>query len=229
MNNGMTFGMDGPMITGWWVNPKTGDKFNAVDTFFEDNNLLVKSSDGRILNYNQLQNYIQTDKPDDIVQQVKSSQNKSVVRDEIPTNILSELEQPGEENKENLIIPDDDIWGNPKQSIDISIPASKLLSGARLETGIKDFDIIDRALTDKPKPFIEGQVNWKGYPETEIRMICDIMKVSPESIIDYYINQISIDDIANSIKESLREFIEKKSNPTKTNSDEPTKKTTKKK
>ena len=46
MNNvpGMTFGFDGPSVTGWWVNPKTGDKFKAIDTFFEDNRLLIKTA-----------------------------------------------------------------------------------------------------------------------------------------------------------------------------------------
>ena len=215
--NGMTFGMDGPMVTGWWVNPKTGDKFNAIDTFFEDNHLLIKTADGRILNYNQIQNYIQTDKPDDIVKQAKSSQTKTVVREEIPANILSELEQPGEEGEESLLIPDDDIYGVRNQ-----VP--KPTPGKRSPAVLKDYDIIHRALEDKAQPSIQGIVSWKGYPESEIKMLCELMRVSPESIVDYYIDQISIDDIATTIKESLREFIMGKLNP-----DEPIKKATKKK
>ena len=213
----MTFGMDGPMVTGWWVNPKTGDKFNAIDTFFEDNHLLIKTADGRILNYNQIQNYIQTDKPDDIVKQAKSSQTKTVVHEAIPANILSELEQPGEEGEEGLLIPGDDIYG-------LSNQVPKPTPGKRSPAVLKDYDIINRALEDKAQPKIEGTVSWKGYPETEIKMLCDMMKVQPESVVDYYINQISIDDIASTIKESLREFIIGKLTP-----DEPIKKSTKKK
>ena len=219
MNNGMTFGMDGPSITGWWVNTKTGDKFKAVDTFFEDNNLLVKTADGRLLNYNQLQNYIQTDKPEELSKQVKSSQTKKVVHEAVPASILSELETPGEETEEDLLIPDDNIWG------DIGVGAIKPTPGKRSPVIVNDFDIIHRALEDKSHPSIEGVVSWKKYPESEIKMLCDIMRVSPESIVDYYISQISIEDIAASIKESIGDFIIKKLDST----EEPPKKTTKKK
>ena len=58
MMNGINFGMDGPQVTGWWYNPATGDKFNAIDTYFEDNNLLIKTADGRLLNFNQIQNFV---------------------------------------------------------------------------------------------------------------------------------------------------------------------------
>jgi len=52
-----------PIIEGTWYNPKTGDSFTARDTFFEDNNLIVMTTDGRRMNYNSLQNYVKSDKP----------------------------------------------------------------------------------------------------------------------------------------------------------------------
>ena len=66
MMNGMNFGMEGPQVNGWWYNPKTGDRFNALDTYFEDNNLLIKTADGRLLNYNQIQNYVHVEDPKSI-------------------------------------------------------------------------------------------------------------------------------------------------------------------
>ena len=47
---------DGPMIEGTWFNPDTGDRFTVRDSFFEDNNYTVLTTDGRTLNYNQIQN-----------------------------------------------------------------------------------------------------------------------------------------------------------------------------
>lgn len=61
--NDLTFGMGGPIIDGTWYNPNTGDSFTVMDSFFEDNNLLVKTTDGRIIRYDQMQHFIKSDKP----------------------------------------------------------------------------------------------------------------------------------------------------------------------
>ena len=51
---------DGPMLDGTWYNPKTGDSFTVRDTFFEDNNLIVMTTDGRRLDYNIISKYIKS-------------------------------------------------------------------------------------------------------------------------------------------------------------------------
>ena len=65
-NNGITFGSDGPMMDGTWYNPKTGDSFTVRNTFFEDNQFIIQTTDGRVLNYEQIQNYVKSDKPMDV-------------------------------------------------------------------------------------------------------------------------------------------------------------------
>ena len=112
MNTGMTFGMEGPQFTGWWVNPKTGDKFNAIDAFFEDNQLLIKAADGRLFTYNQIQNYVQTKDPSSITSEAANvgSKKGSAI---LPPEILNELEKT--ESDDDIIVPDDDIFGNVPQ------------------------------------------------------------------------------------------------------------------
>ena len=61
--NGLTFGMEGPNLEGNWYDPRTGDAITVVDTFFEDNQLIVKTSTGRILRYEQMQHYVKSEKP----------------------------------------------------------------------------------------------------------------------------------------------------------------------
>lgn len=200
MNNGMNFGMDGPQVTGWWVNPQTGDKFNAVDTFFEDNNLLIKTSDGRLLNYNQIQNYIQTNNPDSVVPP-QTTQQSSPAHEEIPAEILNELEDPSNPN-DGLLIPDDDIYGitgKKTQSVDNNVNIAK--------SKINDFDIIDRALKNKGSVVIKGDICWKDFPEREIEMLIDVMNISENDVIEYYINNITLDEVLASIKDSIRSHI----------------------
>ena len=66
LRNGLTFGMEGPNMEGTWYNPQTGDSFTVRNSFFEDNQYIVQTTDGRILGYNQIQNYIKSDNPTEI-------------------------------------------------------------------------------------------------------------------------------------------------------------------
>ena len=63
INSGLTFGSEGPMMEGTWYNPRTGDSFTVRDSFFEDNQFVITTTDGRYLKYEQIQDYIKSDKP----------------------------------------------------------------------------------------------------------------------------------------------------------------------
>lgn len=191
----MTFGMDGPMIIGWWVNPQTGDKFNAIDSFFEDNNLLIKTADGRLLRYDQIQNYVKTDKPSDI------PTPKQTHKEDIPAEVLAELE-----GSDDLLIPDDDIYG-------AKLPQAEELGNIYKNTPSQtaDYDIIHRALNGKKDQLqFRGNIEWSNFPQREIEMLIDVMNISEEEIIQYFINTISVNDVINTIKENIRVYISDK-------------------
>lgn len=213
----MTFGMEGPVVTGWWVNPKTGDTFEVVDTYFEDNKLLVKTADGRLLNYNQIQNYIQTNDPGtrkNIVERAKSQASRPSDRSMLPPEIANEIE--GDSAMDSLLIPDDNIYGILKNGA-----ATSELNLTPVNTNVVDpgdFPIIDRALNSKSFPKITGCVDWKKFPDKEISMLIDVMNVSKDDIIQYYFNHLSIEDIRKSIEQAIKSHIEEKLNPTKTKS-----------
>ncbi len=207
MNNEINFGIEGPVVTGWWYNPKTGDKFNAIDTFFEDNNLLIKTADGKLLNYNQIQNYVRTDDP-------KSIPNKPIVTkpkkqdDSIPAEILAEIE---DQDTNDLLIPDDNIFSDPVKRRDAV--STTTLSTAPGKPLIDDFDIINRALGSKSRPTIKGDIIWRAFPVAEIKMLIDMMGVKKSDIIEYYIDNISIKDIENAIKETIKKYVLDKLTP----------------
>lgn len=204
MNNGMTFGMEGPVVTGWWTNPKTGDSFKVVDTFFEDNKLLVKTEDGRLLNYNQIQNYIQTDDQKTRESMIKRAKNQSSTQ-EIPKYITDELEGVTKTTPDNdLIIPDDDIYGGkPTLTVNADFVKSDTLQ-------ISDYSIIDRALNRKTFPNVKGNIEWDDFPMKEIEMLVDVMGVSIDDVIQYYISHLDINDIKKSIEDVIKEHINSK-------------------
>ena len=208
----MTFGLDGPVVTGWWVNPKTGDKFNAIDTFFEDNQMFVKTSDGRLLKYSQIQNYIKTDNPDAFKKPMKESKKT----EEIPESILNELVTSDSDSSvvDDLLIPDDNIFDKPGPT---PVPSK------HHTTTSTNSIIIDKALSKKTSPSIKVGIDWKKFPEREIEMLKDIMDVPIDEVIDYYTNSLDMTEILEEVKANLYTFILEKTQP-----EEP-KKTVKKK
>lgn len=86
--NEMIFGMDGLDMTGNWYNPKTGDSFTVMDFFFEDNNPLIKTTDGRIIRYEKMMDYVKSDKP---IEMPKPVENKPI---ETPKFVESIKEEP---------------------------------------------------------------------------------------------------------------------------------------
>ena len=204
MTNGMNFGMDGPQVTGWWYNPKTGDKFNAVDNYFEDNNLLIKTVDGKILNYNQIQNYVHVEDPKMIPDKPVLQKTKKQ-DDEIPAEVLAEIET---EEENDILIPDDDIYGGVKQT---NKPTQATTHQEQLkQTPIsQNLAIIKRALDGKNSPGLVGNICWDGFPKREIEMLVDVMQIPENEIIEYYINNISINYIKDVISQSIRDYVNK--------------------
>ena len=203
----MNFGMDGPVVTGWWVNPRTGDKFNAVDSFFEDNNLIIKTSDGRLLNYNQIQNYIQTKDPSSVPVERRENKRTNKQADEtIPKAVLDELED--ENSPESLLIPDDNIYGDrgPRQA-----PSAELGNIYRgqeqAQPAIQDLAIVDRALVGKELPSVDAHITWGNFPKREIEMLVDVMNISEDDIIRYYINNISMSTVKDMVATGIKDFI----------------------
>lgn len=205
MMTGMNFGMDGPQVTGWWYNPTTGDKFNALDTYFEDNNLLIKTADGRLLNYNQIQNYVHVEDPKTIPD--KSVSKAKPQTEEIPAEVLAEIDN-GEGTDGGLLIPEDNIYGRPLKQTPATTDLGNIYSGREAaQPAIQDFAIIDRALAGKNNPSPSADISWPEFPKKEIEMLIDVMNISEDEIIQYYINNVSMDVVKNMVEEGIRNYI----------------------
>ena len=89
MNSGLTFGMEGPMMEGTWYNTNTGDSFTVRNSFFEDNQFIIQTTDGRVLGYNQIQDYIKSDKPINVS---KPSQQATTLPQEVAGLLENESE-----------------------------------------------------------------------------------------------------------------------------------------
>ena len=105
---GMMFGGEGPVMNGTWYNPHTGDAFTVRDSFFEDNQYVVTTTDGRYFRYDQLQNYIQSDMKLDDLKKIKTEVENKPKIEELPAEVSNLIDnEPNTFN--DLILPEDEI------------------------------------------------------------------------------------------------------------------------
>lgn len=206
LNNGLMFGMEGPNMEGTWYNPKTGDSFTVRNSFFQDNQYIVQTTDGRILDYNTLQSYIQSDRPIEMSTKTEDNLPAEVVdlvdSNDFSYNILPEDLNMinGSKSLGNLSIINNTTSSDPI----ISIPYTQV---------DQNFAMIEKALAKKSMPDIQVSIDWKNFPQREMDMLIDIMDVNEDEIIDWYVRQIDTNYLAECLKEVIKDHIHKQLSP----------------
>jgi hypothetical protein len=198
MNNNITFGIDGPMMSGKWYNPKTGDTFTVRETFFEDNELIIQAMDGRLFKFDRIQDYIQSNGNEEFKQpepQPKQSNN------DIPSEILDMIEDTS--YIDDLITP---MPYSQPQSFISQQPMSNPLDRPVKSTNTT---IIERALNNKKEPKIHCDIKWKDMPLNEINTLIDMLGIEKEEIVEWYVNKLDINSIMEGVKNDLKAYIEK--------------------
>lgn len=198
MNNNITFGIDGPMMSGKWYNPKTGDTFTVRETFFEDNELIIQAMDGRVFKFDRIQDYIQSNGNEEFRQpEPKPKQSNN----DIPSEILDMIEDTS--YIDDLITPMP--YSHPQTFISqqpMNLPLDKPVKSTNTT-------IIERALNNKKDPKVHCDIKWKDMPLNEINTLIDMLGIEKEEIVEWYVNKLDINSIMEGVKNDLKEYIEK--------------------
>lgn len=190
--NDFNFPVDGgPMIDGTWYNPQTGDSFTVRDSFFQDNQLMIQATDGRMFDYNTIQNYIKSDKPITIPQQKKTT--------ELPKEILDEIEDVLPEDRE-LLQGRPNLYNSATPRPELKLPESQ----PELS---EDERFIKRLLSRCTTPEIDVDVVWKNVPKKQLEMLRDYMGIDTELIANYYISSLDVESVRKQLAEKIAEYI----------------------
>lgn len=203
--NGINFPMDGPCMSGTWYNPHTKDSFTVRDTFFENNQLMVQTTDGRMMDYNMIQNYIQCNPKDIPVNETKQTYN------ELPAEVAELLETPTPQDpnmlEEDMLL----ISGQPRQStVSLGNLNTPSLNAVKLEQQggqSEDQRLIQRVLSRQQQPSISCNINWTKFPQKQMDVLMDMMGVDLDDVCDFYISKIDLNDIRESIKGDIKTYI----------------------
>ena len=211
MMNNMTFGTEGPIMEGTWYNTQTGDSFTVQNSFFEDNEFIVQTTDGRILRYNQIQNYIKSDKPIEMPTKQQITQQES-----LPAEVAGLLE----DSYQDMILPEDmamisgvpsslgNLNSNNSNNSFIQNPGTPVTYATE-----SNYNIISKALSKRDLPNFQVEIDWKSCPLKEMNMLMDLMDVEESEIIEWYLSQVDVETTTYMIKEVLKDFISKELHP----------------
>lgn len=182
MGNGIMIEGDMPMITGKWYNPKTGDCITVRDTIFEDGNIKIIASDGRMIPYTVFENYVKGEGPGPVNKMPKNQGYTQKVSD-LPPEVSSLLEDFSEPT--NLVVP--------KKQKPVSV----------------NYEIIEKVFNKiKSGPKIDILVSWDPYPEREITTLTEVMDIPLEEISEYCCNKYVDSSLLDSVKEKIKNSFE---------------------
>lgn len=195
-DNGIAFGAEGPMMTGTWVNPKTGHKFTVRDCFFQDNQFMVQTTDGQLLDYNTIQHYVQSvNKPGESISTPKTTAS------DIPAEVSALLAEPTSPIPTD-VLPDEMTLIKGLGNINDRTPSQPTPSPEST-----DQIMIERVLRKFPKPQIEASILWET-PERQIDTLVNVLGIESSDIADYYINTLNATAIMEVVRAQLSAHIQ---------------------
>ena len=196
------FTNDGPMMTGTWYNPTNGDSFTVADSFFQDNQYIVKTTDGRLLDYNFIQHYIKSDKP---IPKQPTEQKKEKLPEEV-ANLLANNDDDILE--EDLQLISNNNLGNLKDN-QRNNPSQKTHTQPTTNVST-ELAIVQKALSKTSEPLMNIDITWNNFPSKEIGLLTEVMDINVDDVISYYLSQIDMQGIYNNLATCLIEFIKNK-------------------
>ena len=196
---GINFNMEGPIMDGTWYNPNTGDSFTVRDSFFEDNQFMVSTMDGRVLNYNQIQHYVKSDKP------IKMESKKQPNIEKLPEEVASILADPEQEQSYDLL-PEDQtlIGGNLRNITERRINLDNNPFNPIQNDTLSNSPIIGKALSKIELPEIDLKLKWKQSPDKEISLLMDVMDIGLDEIVEWYMNKFDMNEIRQRVQHEIK-------------------------
>jgi len=189
-NSMMDFGSGpggGPMISGKWINKKTGLVVNVRDSFMDDSNNMVLMTDKGQLSMEEFSKYYIQASDEVYDESGKVVDTKPVNNAELGIQggtVVSGNEAP---------LVADDIYSN-------SQPAS-----ASNNIPINNFNLIDKIFKKiDSRPIADLNIEWFGFPSEELMMLVNYFDVELSDIATYISKNLINENL---LKDALTKFL----------------------
>lgn len=203
--SGVQFGAEGPMMTGTWFNPSTGHKFTVRDCFFQDNQFMVQTMEGQVLDYNTIQNYIQCSDADGNATE-PSPEMLTPKTEALPPEVADLV------GGSMMTLEDEQAvrgLGNLHDLRHVAPASEHAYTQGYIQPVDpidQDLAMVDRVLRRHPIPDFEASLVW-DCPTKQIETLIEVLGIDPETIAKYYIEKLDKDAIFEGIKLRLAQYI----------------------
>lgn len=212
-------GGGGPMITGQWINQRTGEKVTVRDSYMDGENMFVILTNGRQLTMEEFQDYVQMS--DDVYDekgnkignenpsQKKTAKKKPAYDPNLVFDGMDSTEQPIQSDLQKQILAaetaelglnQDDSPQNYGENYGVE-PQDVPLVPKHSEVTEQE-QMIMKILDKTEKPQISFNVSWDAYPNNELKMLKEYFNVTNDDIAKAIIKKyVSKEDLNNIISE----------------------------
>ena len=208
-------GGGGPMITGQWINQRTGERVTVRDSYMDGENMFVILTNGRQLTMEEFQDYVQMS--DDVY-----DEKGNKIGNEKASQKKTDKQKPAYDP--NLVFDGMDSTAQPAQPVQSDLQ-KQILAAEAAELGLNQDEspqnygvepqdiplmpqyskvteqeqMIMKILDKTEKPQISFNVSWDAYPNNELKMLKEYFNVTNDdiakAIIKKYVSKEDLDNI----------------------------------
>ncbi len=208
MVNELVFNETGPIISGSWMNYKTGDYFTVRDCFMQDNQIVILTTDNRSFNYDMMQDYVQVNngKNDlsDMSREIKEKNASQSIATDIPKEVMDLIQST---DVDTYDYKETSKTGN---AVGDFIAQNQLGQSQINAIDGEDLLFIKRVLRNVSTPEIKVDVDLNYIPNDKIEILVNTLGVDISNIAEWLIKDIDINDIKNAIKIQIINSLTKK-------------------
>lgn len=186
----------GPMVSGQWINQKTGETVTVRDSYMDGEGMFVVLTNGQTLSMDEFTDYVQmstdeSDKNKPIAQPVKKDKPSYD-----PNIVFEGMERKESSSLQKQILGDEYI---EEANVIETITTPEVIS--------ESLDIIYKILDKTDKPKISFNVEWDSYPTNEMNMLKEYFGITNDDIAKAIINKyVNTDDICDIVTEWVEQI-----------------------
>lgn len=204
--------MGGPMISGNWINQKTGDMVTVRDTYMDGDNIYVMLTNGQQLSLSEFQDYVQMSDDEYNSAGIKTGTAPTVPKPKQDASVIFDgMDKSADIEHHTTEVNDITNELNKILSADVEEPSipSKVMSSSQPSSGKSMIEKIFDKQTETPS--LDVNVSWDNFPIKELLMLKEYFDITDEDIASVIIEKfVNIDCIHDMMIEWLKDQLKEK-------------------
>ena len=182
-------GPGGPMISGKWINKRTGAVINVRDSIINGDELVIITDKGQISMDEFSRNYIQASND------IFDESGKVIGHADADPSIVVESSTPN-----TVQTP---MMSSNTASLTKPLNNKTQQTNHTTEKETEKEKLIRKIFDKNPAPTFTIDIDWTDFPKNELEMLINYFDISKEDIAQYLSKKVDVSELVGSIREFL--------------------------